>query len=171
MILVSSCSCLCLIQWSQLLSREWRCSWSSADRQCSNYIWVINNFIAFSGATYIRFLRYSQKTPHISPSCVSYGWFVLIIWRENWPYHNRVVVPILWTNKKSNYLLPGVESIHVIGRLDARYDWLPSSQSTFGNKSLPAADGGDGCKKVDKVQGKLALLTDGKCSYYTKVNC
>ena len=25
------------------LSWEWRCSWSSADRRCSNYIWVINN--------------------------------------------------------------------------------------------------------------------------------
>ena len=29
------------------LSREWRCSWSSADRRCSNYIWVINNSIAY----------------------------------------------------------------------------------------------------------------------------
>ena len=30
-----------------MLSREWRCSWSSADRRCSNYIWVINNSIAY----------------------------------------------------------------------------------------------------------------------------
>ena len=29
------------------VSWEWRCSWSSADRRCSNYIWVINNLIAF----------------------------------------------------------------------------------------------------------------------------
>ena len=35
------------IQWSQVLSWEWRCSWSSADRRCSNYIWVIDNFIAY----------------------------------------------------------------------------------------------------------------------------
>ena len=41
---VSSCSCLCPIHWSQVLSQEWRCSRSSADRRCSNYIWVINNF-------------------------------------------------------------------------------------------------------------------------------
>ena len=27
------------------VSREWRCSWSSADRRCSNHIWVINIFI------------------------------------------------------------------------------------------------------------------------------
>ena len=39
-----SCSCYCSIHWSQVLSREWRCSWSSADRRCSNYIWVISNF-------------------------------------------------------------------------------------------------------------------------------
>ena len=38
MFLVSSCSCLCSIQWSQVLSPEWRCSWSSADRRCSNYV-------------------------------------------------------------------------------------------------------------------------------------
>ena len=28
---------LCAIYWRQLLSREWRCSWSSADRRRSNY--------------------------------------------------------------------------------------------------------------------------------------
>ena len=54
MILVSSCSCLCPIHWSQVLSRWCRCSWSSADRRCSNYIWVIDNFIANLGASYIR---------------------------------------------------------------------------------------------------------------------
>ena len=43
--LISSCNCLFPIHWSQVLSREWRYSWSSADRRCSNYFWVINNFI------------------------------------------------------------------------------------------------------------------------------
>ena len=38
----------------QLTSREWNCSLSSADRRCSNYIWVINNVIASKGASYIR---------------------------------------------------------------------------------------------------------------------
>ena len=36
---------VCPIHWSQVLSREWRCSWSNADRRCSNYIRMINNFI------------------------------------------------------------------------------------------------------------------------------
>ena len=54
MFLVTPCSCLRSIHWRQVLSWEWRCSWSSADRRCSNYIWVINNFIAYWGATYMR---------------------------------------------------------------------------------------------------------------------
>ena len=54
MFLVSSCSCLRSIHWSHVLSWEWRCSWSSADRRCSNYIWMINHFIACWGATYTR---------------------------------------------------------------------------------------------------------------------
>ena len=33
---------------------EWRCSWSSADRRCSNYIWWINNLFAYKGPSYIR---------------------------------------------------------------------------------------------------------------------
>ena len=45
MILVLSCSWLCPLHWSQVLSREWRCSWSSADRQCSNYIWATNSLL------------------------------------------------------------------------------------------------------------------------------
>ena len=54
MILVSPYSCLCPTHWSQVLSREWRCSWSSADRRSSNYIWVNTNFDSSQGATYIR---------------------------------------------------------------------------------------------------------------------
>ena len=40
--------------WKPGVKLERRCSWSSADRRCSNHIWVVNNFIAFSGAPYIR---------------------------------------------------------------------------------------------------------------------
>ena len=47
MLLVSSCSCLYRIRWSQALSWEWR--W-----RCSNYIWVINNLVANWSASYIR---------------------------------------------------------------------------------------------------------------------
>ena len=62
MLLVSSCNCLYPISWSQVLSWEWRCSWSSADRRCSNYIWVINNLIAYQSASYIRDLTVIHVT-------------------------------------------------------------------------------------------------------------
>ena len=54
MILISSWNRLCPTLWSQVLSREWRYSWGSADRRCSNYIWVIDNLIAHKGAPYIK---------------------------------------------------------------------------------------------------------------------
>ena len=42
MFLISSYSCHCPIHWSRVLIQEWRCGWGSADRRCSNYIWVID---------------------------------------------------------------------------------------------------------------------------------
>ena len=45
-LLVAFCSCVSPIHWNHVLGREWRCSWSRADRRCSNHIWVINKFIA-----------------------------------------------------------------------------------------------------------------------------
>ena len=38
-----------------MLSREWRRSWSSADRRYSNYIWVVNNYTAYKGVLYYIF--------------------------------------------------------------------------------------------------------------------
>ena len=55
MFFVLSCNCLCAIYWSLVLSREWRCSCSSADKWCSNYIWVVNNFTANLGVLYYMF--------------------------------------------------------------------------------------------------------------------
>ena len=52
---------VCSVQWSQTLSREWRCSLSSADRRCSNYIWVVDDFIAYYGSSYIKGLTVVQS--------------------------------------------------------------------------------------------------------------
>ena len=51
---------------SEVLSQEWRYSWSSAVRRYSNYILVINKFIAHPSATYIRRLTIYiiKKTDH-----------------------------------------------------------------------------------------------------------
>ena len=58
MFLVLSNGCLCPIHWNLVLSR---CSWSSTNRWCSNYIWVINKFISYYGATYIWGLTVSTR--------------------------------------------------------------------------------------------------------------
>ena len=57
--LVPSCRCLWPFHWSQVLSWEWRCGWSSADRRCSNYIWVINKFIATKVRLILEVWRYA----------------------------------------------------------------------------------------------------------------
>ena len=70
---VWSCSCLCSIHWSHVLSGEWRCSWSSVDKRCSNYILVINKFIAFKGASYIRGL-----TAHVFVSGLDKSYLLML---------------------------------------------------------------------------------------------
>ena len=57
-------------------SREWRCSWSSADRRCSNYIWVINNYIAYLGTTYITGLTviFVATCPHQLEKSLVISW-------------------------------------------------------------------------------------------------
>ena len=66
--IVSFCSCLSAIHRSLVLSQEWRCCSSSAGERCSNYNWVINNFIAFL----LDVLRYvSCETIYIVTSLMS----------------------------------------------------------------------------------------------------
>ena len=78
MFLVSSCSCLCPIHGSHVVSREWRCSWSNGDRRCSKHIWVItillpsNVWLVLEVWRYIRFL-----STHI---------LLMIIWKR-FPYY------------------------------------------------------------------------------------
>ena len=89
---------------TRCLSWEWRCSWSSADRRCSNYIWVINNFIAYYGAPYIRGLTVFEwkhlNFDRISKEYSSMGlhlWYhyqvknglVLERWKNNIETHNN----------------------------------------------------------------------------------
>ena len=64
MFLISSYRCL--LPNPLKPGREWRCSWSNADRRCSNYIRVINNFIALSGAAFIRGLEVLINCPSAS---------------------------------------------------------------------------------------------------------
>ncbi|GAU88643.1 hypothetical protein RvY_01302-2 [Ramazzottius varieornatus] len=57
----------------------------------------------------------------------------------------------------------------VLKRQDARYDWLPNMFVGFGSRSVPVVFAGAGCEKHPLVRNKIALLTDGACSYFKKV--
>ena len=56
------------IHWIKLLCRECRCSWRSADRRCSNYIWMKYNFIARCGSYII-----GLAVPPPQPQCYEYS--------------------------------------------------------------------------------------------------
>ena len=99
MFLVSACSCLCAIYWSQVFSGEWRCSWSSADRRCSNYIWfdgdLGNDWRKFD-AMYISHVNMIDKMQSTHYSIVMpYGDRDTTIprWRTQWRHQ-----AITWTN-------------------------------------------------------------------------
>lgn len=51
-------------------------------------------------------------------------------------------------------------------RLDARYDWLATRWS---QKSYQLQAAGDGCSQVPSVAGAVAWLSEGNCSFFTKV--
>ncbi|XP_061174811.1 uncharacterized protein LOC133183952 [Saccostrea echinata] len=58
----------------------------------------------------------------------------------------------------------------VLKRLDAHYDWLPSPVSAFGNKTLPLIlTNSNGCQPTSSVNGSVALITTGGCSYFKKM--
>ena len=115
MIPVSSCSCLCPIHWSQMLSREWRCSWSSTDSRCPNYIWLIDNLIAYQGAAYIRDLavcsitlqwicpRQAHLSPYNKTGTMGLGIYTELIWNYEtynlliWKDNDDFFVDYLWT--------------------------------------------------------------------------
>ena len=80
MFLVSSCGCFCPIFWSHVLSWEWRCSWSSAERRGYKYIWVINILIVYKGASYIRYFT-------VVPFCLR----PIELWQHN--THTAQIIP------------------------------------------------------------------------------
>ena len=63
------------IHWRQALCREWRCRCCSADRRCSNNTWLINDFIAYEGATYLSVLtvhfNFGDRRPFPITRCLT----------------------------------------------------------------------------------------------------
>ena len=71
-----------------MLSGDWRCSWSSADRRCSNYIWVINNLTVYYSAFYIRDMTVVAEIRMLLERLISSIGFLILLRR-----HHPKVVP------------------------------------------------------------------------------
>ncbi|XP_029360751.1 uncharacterized protein LOC115045283 [Echeneis naucrates] len=54
----------------------------------------------------------------------------------------------------------------IVKRLDARYDWL---MARWGQRSYQLVDGGSGCDPSPSVAGGVAWVSEGNCSFFTKV--
>uniref|UniRef100_A0A7N6BP32 Peptide-N-glycosidase F N-terminal domain-containing protein n=1 Tax=Anabas testudineus TaxID=64144 RepID=A0A7N6BP32_ANATE len=54
----------------------------------------------------------------------------------------------------------------IIKRLDARYDWI---MAHWGQRSYQLKDAGDGCSPSPSLGGAVAWVSEGNCSFFTKV--
>ncbi|KAK2809769.1 hypothetical protein Q5P01_000494 [Channa striata] len=54
----------------------------------------------------------------------------------------------------------------IVKRLDARYDWL---MGRWARRSYQLIDAGDGCDPSPSVAGAVAWVSEGNCSFFTKV--
>lgn len=77
-----------------------------------------------------------------------------------------------WGSVSRNYVLSQVSFTSegwrmpiVIKRLDARYDWLPR----WGQQTYQLMDAGDGCESSPSIEGAVAWLSEGNCSFFDKV--
>ena len=131
---LSSRSHICPLHWGQVLSREWICSWSSADRRCSNYIWVINNLIAYYVRLILETWRYFIFTKYCTllcvdvvltlPMCISQR----MLWYTNinmgiciYVYmHNCIYIHVLCNGWVTLHVFLGIFPYHFVGLNIAR---------------------------------------------------
>ena len=115
MFLVSSRSCLCAIYWNQVLSREWRCSRSSADRRCSNYTWMIKNFIAYWSVNYIRDLTVTNIEVSISLIFIPSKKIISIASTTDTLSTTTIMITMskTWRIDKTSHIIRDLKSVYV----------------------------------------------------------
>ena len=94
---ISTCICRFPIHSNQVLRRECRCDWSSADTPCSNFIWVSNRFLSCIVTASIKGLTvHANSCENGLPDQNVYGhnWIIMTFSLD---FTNRVNVPrISW---------------------------------------------------------------------------
>ncbi|KAG7474349.1 Peptide-N4-N-acetyl-beta-D-glucosaminylasparagine amidase F [Solea senegalensis] len=95
---------------------------------------------------------------HISPVPVfSLGnWIPYVLY--NWGRKHGLAQAVFTSDR---WKMPAI-----IKRLDARYDWL---KGRWGQESFNLTDAGNGCEPSPYVAGAVAWVSEGNCSFFTKV--
>ena len=75
---------------------EWRCRWSSADRRCCNYIWVINNLSPTEVPLILEVWRYIHPMKYAHLSC--FVVFLHVSVRFICPYSSGLLIWTIWTS-------------------------------------------------------------------------
>ena len=154
MFVALSCRCLCPVHWSQVLSREWRCSWSSADRRWSNYICVINNFIAYTCVLFIRDLMV-----HVHQNTMLYSgvWRILLSYmnsvciranRKRWIESHPYEAPLHMTRGCKHFL---DKDMSIIPHAEQLHTKLTNKNSILG-KNIKAFGKAMACSKTIRCQ-------------------
>ncbi|XP_049585613.1 uncharacterized protein si:dkey-256h2.1 [Syngnathus scovelli] len=98
---------------------------------------------------------------HVSPVPVFAvgNWISSVLYSWACKGHNCGLAQAVFTSE-------GWEVPVVVKRLDARYDWLSARWAKMRYK---LKDAGDGCEPLSSVEGAVAWLSEGNCSFFTKV--
>ncbi|KAM8734039.1 uncharacterized protein AB9X84_022967 [Acanthopagrus schlegelii] len=87
------------------------------------------------------------------------NWIPMVLYYWGCVSRNCVLAQVAFTSE-------GWHMPIIIKRLDARYDWL---STRWGQASYQLIDSGDGCDPSPSLAGAVAWVSEGNCSYFTKV--
>ena len=88
MFLVSSCRCLCLIHWSQVLSREWRCCWSNADTTSEWSTMLLPTKIRRILEVWWQAYRQWNVYSILNRGVIHVCWIWILCMKSTWPWYN-----------------------------------------------------------------------------------
>ncbi|XP_077432569.1 uncharacterized protein LOC144058154 [Vanacampus margaritifer] len=98
---------------------------------------------------------------HVSPVPVFAvgNWIASVLYSWACTGHNCGLAQAVFTSQ-------GWDIPVIVKRLDARYDWLTGR---WARTRYELRDAGDGCEPSPSVEGAVAWLSEGNCSFFTKV--
>ncbi|XP_066501080.1 uncharacterized protein si:dkey-256h2.1 [Hoplias malabaricus] len=130
---------------------------SADDQAAEQALWMRDQVHSAAGS------RWKEIFPrlHFSPIPVHAlgNWIPRVLYTWGCGGHNCGLAQAVFTS-------PEWASPVIAKRLNARYDWL---NGRWGSEPYILAEAGDGCKPVAEVFGAVAWVSEGGCSFFTKI--